>query len=135
VGGVEVVKMLDGLKRKAGLAVLGTALKSIASSPDTRTTVAGILAAAAIAVPGFDLGRLISGDLQQLAHVTAALTVAAIGYWATKAKRDGATTAAGAIGGMLYACSGQISDIIIAAILMFGGYVTNKRAAVVPRNP
>ena len=118
--------MLDGLKLKIGGSVLGSVLKSLATNKDTQTSITGVLAAAMLAIPGLDLSKLLAGDPLQLAHIGAGLLVALIGWWATKRQHDGDATAAGALAGVLYASTGQISDIATGAIVALLGYYTNK---------
>ncbi len=118
--------MLDVLKRKLAVSILGSALRSLATSKDTQTSIAGILAGAVVAVPGFDLGRLLAGDWMIAAHVAAGLAVALLGIWSTRANRDGHCTLVGILGAALYGCSGQVSDIVTALVIALAGYLTNK---------
>jgi hypothetical protein len=121
--------MLDGLKRKIAATVLGSVLKSLASSPDTRTSITGVIAAVVLAVPGLDLPKLIAGDPMQIARVLAGLAVALIGYLATKPQADGKATLSGAIGGALYAAQGSVDAIVTGVVIALLGFLTNKREA------
>lgn len=107
-------------------------LKLLVSNKDRQTTFIGVLAAAVLAVPGLDLSKLFAGDWVQLAHLTAALLVAAIGWYAIKAKSDGKTTFLGTLAGGLYACSGTVEAVVTGGMVALAGYLTNKAPAEVP---
>lgn len=117
--------MLDGFKRKVAGVAVGGMLKSLAQSKDTRTTIMGLIAGAVLAIPGLDLTKLIGGDPVQVAKLASGLLVALIGYWATKANREGASTAAGAAAGALYAVQGSVESIVTAVVIAVLGHVTN----------
>ncbi len=121
--------MLETLKLKLACSAVNSALRSLATNKDTQSTIAGILAGAVISVPGFDLSKLIAGDSVQIAHLVAGLLMALIGLWATKARRDGQTTSAGALAGVLYSLSGQINDVIVGVVIALLGFYTNKPVA------
>jgi len=121
--------MLDGLKRKLAAMAISTTLKSLATSKDTRTTITGIVAAIVLAVPGLDFQKLLAGDVDQIAHLTAALLVAALGYLSTKPDADGKTTLLGAVAGALYAMAGSVEAIVTGTVIAALGHLTNKPAA------
>lgn len=118
--------MLDAFKRKLAAGALTSLLKSLATNKDTQTSVTGMIAAAVLAVPGLDMTKLVAGDPSQIAHLAAALLVALIGYFATKANADGKTTLIGAVAGSLYAASGSVGSIATGAVIAALGYFTNK---------
>lgn len=121
--------MLDGIKRKIVATAVGSTLKSLAMSQDTRTTITGMIAAVVLAVPGLDLAKLIAGDPLQIAHLAAALCVALIGWLATKPQADGKATMAGAVAGSLYAMQGSVEAIVTGVVIAVLGYLTNKPTA------
>jgi hypothetical protein len=126
--------MLDGLKRKIAAKAIGSLLSSLAKDKDTQTTITGLIAAAVIALQ-LDLEKLIAGDPYQIARLVAGLLVAVIGYFATKAKKDGMTTGAGGLAGVLYGCTGQIHDIVMGVMIWLVGYFTDKPTKVVHSLP
>lgn len=119
--------MLDGVKRRVAGVAMGAMLKSLASDKDTRTTITGLIAGAIVAIPGLDWSKVIVGDPAQIAKLVSGLLIALIGFWATKANRDGATTAAGAAAGALYAASGTVESLVTGVIIAALGHLTNKR--------
>lgn len=121
--------MLDGLKRKVAATAMGGMLKSLATSKDTQTTIAGVIAGAVLAIPGLDLAKVIAGDPGQIAHLAAGLSVALIGILATKENQDGHTTLLGTVSGALYATSGSIEAITTGVVIALAGYFTNKPTA------
>jgi hypothetical protein len=118
--------MLDAVKRKIGAAALGSLLRSLAESADTKTTIAGVAAGAVIAIPGLSLDGLLAGDPGMIGRLVAGLLVAVIGYLATKKGHDGQTTAVGAVAGVLQASSGSVSAITTGVVIALLGYLTNK---------
>lgn len=121
--------MFDALKRKLAGSVMTDLLKSLAKSQDTHTTITGLIAAAVLAVPGFDPAKILAGDIPEIARVVAALLVAVIGYYATKPGKDGMTTALGAIAGALYSVQGDITSVATGATIFVLGHLTNKVVA------
>jgi hypothetical protein len=118
--------MLDALKRKIAAGALSSILKSLAMSADTRTTVTGLLAATILAIHGLNLAALIAGDPQQIALVVSSLSVAALGFIATKANKDGHATLLGVVAA---ACQAYVGDFTGAIALATCGYLTNKPTA------
>ncbi len=118
--------MLDSLKLKLAAGVLGAALRSLATDKNTQTNFAGMAAAVVLAVPGFDVHKLITGDILQIAHVAAALVVWAIGVLTTRAGHEGTTSLLGVIAGALQGCSGQVNDVTTGCVIALLGYLTNK---------
>jgi hypothetical protein len=121
--------VLDGLKRKFAATALTSLLKSLATDKNTQTTITGLIAGAVLAVPGLDVGKLISGDGSQIAHLVAGLLVAALGFLATKENRDGHTTLIGTVAGSAYAMQGSVESITTGVVLALVGYLTNKPTA------
>lgn len=122
--------MLDKLKFKIAGGLAMTFLRSLATSKDTQSTLIGILAAAVVAVPTFNLSALLAGDLGQLTSVGSALAIALIGWLATKPGHDGSTTLLGAVAGGLHVLPTQtVESVSSAVILAMVGYVTNKPTA------
>ena len=119
---------MDGIKRKIGASVLGSVLKSLATSKDTQTTITGIIAGAVLAIPGLDLAALVAGDAGQVARVVCGLLVAMIGWMATKHGADGKTTLIGVVGGALYASQGSVEAVVTGVVIAALGYFTNKPA-------
>jgi len=101
-------------------------LRGLAGSEDTRTTLAGLVAAAVIA-SSVDLDRLLAGDAVSIAHAISAILVAVLGYFATRKNADGTTTSLGAAAGALYAVAGDVSSLITGMVLFITGYFTNKK--------
>lgn len=129
--------MFDALKSKVVANVLAGALRSLATSKDTQASITGIIAGVVLAIPGLDLGKLLAGDPQQIAHLVAGLLVAWLGWLAGKPGHDGTTTVLGVIAGTLQASSGQIHDITAGVVVAVLGHVTNmgsKKPAVVPKD-
>ena len=115
--------MFDGLKRKVAAVALVDLLKSLATSKDTQTTIAGMIAGCVLTIPGLDLSRLIAGDPHQIALVLSGVAVWFIGLLATKEHHDGHTTALGVVAGVLQLC---IGNVVTAVTLALCGYLTNK---------
>src|SRR3990167_4890902 len=104
--------MFDAMKRKIAALVLVSTLKSLAPSKDTRTTITGIIAGAALALLGLDWEALLAGDPAQIAKVISGLLIAWVGVLATKRHADGQTTAVGAAAGALYAVQGSLEAVV-----------------------
>jgi len=115
--------MLTKLKLTVAAGFLRSTLNSLATSKDTQTTVAGMLAAAVMAIKGLDIGKLLAGDPQQIALVTSGLAVALVGFLATKENHDGHTTLLGAVAAAAQASVGNFTAAIAMALC---GYFTNK---------
>ena len=115
--------------------MLGSALKGLAGNADTRTTIAGVMAAAVLAKQGLNLERLIEGDLTQVALVIAALLVAVIGRLATHRNADGKTTILGVVAGALMAASGEMASVTTGVVIAVLGYYTNKGPGVPELEP
>lgn len=118
--------MLEGLKKRMAVSITGGTLRSLAQDKNTRTTITGMIAAAVLAIPGFDLARLIDGDAAQIAKVISAVLVFLVGLFATREKADGATTALGAAAGAVYACQGSVEAIVTGVVVAVLGHLTNK---------
>lgn len=118
--------MFDALKRKVAAGALSAVLKSLATSKDTRTSVTGLLAATILAIHGLSLADLIAGDPHQIALLTSSLAVAALGFIATKANKDGHATLLGVVAA---ACQAYVGDFTSAIALAVCGYLTNKPVA------
>ncbi len=117
--------MLDGFKRKIAAVVIGSTLKSLATSKDTRTTITGLIAAAVLA-SGVDIGKVLEGDPIQIARAVSAVLLAVIGILATRENADGKTSLLGVISGALYAAAGSIEAITTGVVIALVGYFTNK---------
>jgi hypothetical protein len=120
--------MLDGMKRRVAATALGSLLRSLATSNDTKTTIVGAIAGAMLAIPGLDLQKVIAGDTASIARVVAGLLVALIGYLATKQGQDGNTTVLGAIAAALQIQAGSVQSVVSAVVIAAMGYFTNKPA-------
>lgn len=125
--------MFDGLKRKIAATALGSLLKSLATNKGTQTTIVGLLAAAVLTIPGLDLGKLLSGDPVQIAHVISGVLVFFIGLVATRERANGKATALGTVAGALYAVQGSVEAVVTAVVIALLGYLTNQPTA--PKTP
>lgn len=123
--------MLDGLKRKVAASGIMSVLKSLATNNDTKTTITGVIAGTIIAIPGLDMGKILSGDPVAIAHLVAGFLVGLICHWATRPGRDLHTTLAGAVAGSLNMMSGEVSDIVTGIVIAVLGYLTNKPVTAV----
>ncbi|MBZ5580893.1 MAG: hypothetical protein LAQ30_01585 [Acidobacteriia bacterium] len=121
--------MFDGLKRKVAATAVSGLLKSLATSKDTQTTIAGLIAGAVLAIPGLDLAAVIAGDPHHIARLLSGLAVAAIGWLATKEGCDHHTTAIGAAAGAVFAAQGSLDKLITGVVVALLGYLTNKPTA------
>jgi hypothetical protein len=121
--------MLDGLKRKIAGSVVNGLLASLANSPDTRSTVAGLVSAVVLNLH-LDTAKLISGDPHQIATLVSGMCVAGIGFLATKENKDGHTTLLGVIAA---AAQATVGDFTSALTIGLCGYFTNK--PVIPVTP
>jgi hypothetical protein len=65
---------------------LREALKRVASSNDTKTTILGVGAGALLAA-NLDWTKLLHGDSGELGKATGAVIVAALGYYTNKASK------------------------------------------------
>lgn len=115
--------MFGKLKLTVAAAFVRSTLNSLATDKNTQTTVAGMLAAAVLAIKGLDFGKLLAGDPQQIALVTSGLAVALCGFLATKENHDGHTTFFGVVAGASQAFIGNFTAAIALALC---GYFTNK---------
>lgn len=90
-----------------------------------KTTIAGILTSAVL-MSGVNAGKLLSGDIQEISKLIAALLVGLVGYFAAKRNADGHATVAGVTAGSLYAVSGELQTVITGVVIALLGYLTNK---------
>ena len=120
--------MFDAMKQKFAALAIGSTLKTLATSKDTRTTITGIIAGAALAIPGLDWELLLAGDPVQIAKLVSGLLVALVGILATKRNADGRTTAVGAAAGALYAVQGTLEAVVTGLVVAVLGHLTNKPA-------
>jgi|GEM_PF-4702810 len=112
------------LKRKIAAVAIGSLLKSVASEERTKKTVAGVLAAAVLAIPALDLQKLIEGDPVQIALVVSGVLIAGIGILAQRGKG----TLGGAVAGSLYAVQGSVEAIITAVVIAILGWFADRPA-------
>jgi hypothetical protein len=120
--------VLDGIKRKLAGAALWSLLKSLATSKDTQTTLAGLLAGAVLAIANLNREQLLAGDPHQIAILLSGLALWALGIVATKERRDGHATFLGTLAGSLHAwaAGGNLESLLTGVAIALAGYLTNK---------
>jgi hypothetical protein len=118
--------MLDGLKKKLAVSVITGAVRNVATDAKTKATIAGSIAAIAIALPRFSVERLIDCDWSAWAQLLTALCVAGIGWVAARENADGRSTALGAIALALQASQGAVETIVTGVVIQFGAYLAGK---------
>jgi hypothetical protein len=104
--------------------LIPTILLSLAKDDNTKTTIAGLIAAAVVA-SGVDFEKLFAGDPYAIAQAVSAALIAVLGFLATK-RKDGSTTAVGTVAGALYASSGEVASLVTGFVMFLAGYLTNK---------